>query len=171
MPNRFEEALGARGESLSGATEQFREFDPRDTVQRQAEAQFGAFSEDLAEDMERIRGRQVGAGRLDTGFGMEDQDRFIRDRLDRLNRTLAQNAIQVAGMRQRQLGEAAGLQGRNLQMEGRAQRQNEADEAGIGATIGAGLGLASSFIPGNPLGPEAGAKVGGGIGRGITGLF
>lgn len=184
MANRFERALQGqetaikrRDEELEGAAGEFREFDPRGAAEESARAQYEAVSERMGEDFERLRDRQAGAGRLRTGFGFRDQDRFMRDRLDRLNRTLAQSAMDFAGMRQDQLGTAAQMQGRNLSRRGRlvetlqTERNRSDREAGnIGGTIGSALGgIAGAAIPG--LGPGTGALIGGGAGRGIAGLF
>lgn len=148
--NRFENAFQSSEENI-------KEFDPREAATTAARAQFGAFEEDLREDMERLRGRQVGAGRLQSGFGWQDQDRFIRDRLDRLNRTLAQNAIDVAGMRQEQLRAR--------------QRRSDKQGAGLGGTIGSLVGGAGGFLVGGPQGAMIGSQIGGGVGKGAASLF
>lgn len=171
MPNRFERALENRQQETAGATREFREFDPRSAARESARAGFEAVEEDIREGMEDIRGRQVGAGRLRTGFGMQDQDRFIRDRLDRLNRTLAQNAVNLAGMRQDQLGSAAQMQGQNLRVLRREDMREDRNRAGMLGALGSALGGGAGLIAGGPAGAAAGASIGGGAGRGIAGLF
>lgn len=171
MPNRFERALEQREEATQGATQEFRNFDPREAAQESARAQFGAFEEDLREGMERLRGRQVGAGRLQTGFGMEDQDRFVRDRLDRLDRALAQRATDMASMRQQQLGRAAGMQGRLLRMRRQERNRSEQQAGSLGGAIGSVVGGVGGFLAGGPAGAAAGSQIGGGAGRGIAQLF
>lgn len=171
MPGRFERALQQREEATEGATEEFREFDPREAAERSARAQFETFREDLGEDFERLRGRQVGAGRLRTGFGFEDQDRFLRDRLDRLDRALAGRAVQTARLRQNQLGRAAGIQGRTLGLLERRAAQKRRKKGGLGGAIGSIVGGAAGALPFTPFDPSTGALIGGGAGRGFAGLF
>lgn len=171
MPNRFERALERRSRDTAGATEEFREFDPRAAAEESARAQFDVLEEDMGEGFERLRGRQVSAGRLSTGFGMEDQDRFMRDRLDRLDRMMSQQAMRAAGMRQDQLGRAAGMEGQTLRIH--QQERNRADrQAGdLGGTIGSAVGGLAGAMPFTPFDPATGAMAGGGAGRGIAGLF
>jgi hypothetical protein len=85
---------GAAKESQRGdeAWSRMRTFDPYADMGRAARAQWNTFSEDLGEGLEDIRGSQVGRGRLRTGFGYEDEDRFTRDSLDRFYNQLASQA-------------------------------------------------------------------------------
>lgn len=168
---RFERALEQREEATEGATEEFREFDPREAARESARAQFETFREDLGEDFERLRGRQVGAGRLKTGFGFEDQDRFLRDRLDRLDRALAGRAVSLAGQRQSQLSRAAGLQTQGLRLRQQRAAQKRRKKGAIGGAIGSLVGAGAGALIGGPTGAKIGSTVGGGAGRGFAGLF
>lgn len=82
-----------------------RSFDADEAARMSARAQFDEFREDLADDMAALRGRQVGAGRLDSGFGFEDEDELVEASLDRLGRTLAQNSLRSAELQQRNTAE------------------------------------------------------------------
>jgi len=72
-------------------------FDPYESMGKAASAQWNTFSEQLGESLEDIRGGQVGRGRLRTGFGYEDEDRFTRDSLDRFYNQLSTQAWRAPG--------------------------------------------------------------------------
>lgn len=149
--SRFLGAIGEEEEATEGATRELREFDPRKAAKRSARAQFETFEEDLREDMQSLRGRQVGSGRVDTGFGFQDQDRFVRDRLDRLDRALATRATASAGQRLQQLGMVNRSRGRFFdllsgQLDRETAREN-AEKQQLASILGGITGTAGSIIP------------------------
>lgn len=77
--DRYRAALETEGERADEAYERQRSFDPYDDLARASEAQFATFGRDWAEGVEDLMGQQVGMGRLRTGFGGEDIDRYTRD--------------------------------------------------------------------------------------------
>lgn len=89
------EKESARGDQAWGRMESF---DPYESMGRAASAQWNTFSEELGEGLQDMRGSQVGRGRLRTGFGFEDEDRFSRDSLDRFYNQLASQAWRAPGL-------------------------------------------------------------------------
>lgn len=93
---RRDEEVGRRTEDeyLDRATR----FDADEAAQRSARAQFDTFQEDLAEGLQELRGRQVSAGRLDTGYRFQDEDELIEGGIRDLNRGIASRAVETAGL-------------------------------------------------------------------------
>jgi len=89
---RYREGSEKEGQRANEAWGRLRSFDPYDDMATAARAQWNTFSEDLGESLADLRGSQVGMGRLRTGFGFEDQDRFTRDSLDRFYNQLSSQA-------------------------------------------------------------------------------
>lgn len=130
-------------------------FNPEQAMRTSALAAFDAMRGQLGEDMERLRGHQMGRGRLDTGFGFEDEDRLVREGLRDLNQRIAQQAMGAQSMYLNALQSAAGLggeltgRGLDLLASERDRRLRQAAEkramwgniaAAFAPSIGAGLG-------------------------------
>lgn len=143
--NRFRRALTEEEREREDVRRRAREFDPRESTRRAARAGFREFERDLAENLERLRGRQVGRGRLDTGFAFEDEDRLIRSGIEDLNRELASNALRESALELRNLeGRRRGNRFLDLLTgERERERQEERDlfETG-GRILGTAAGIA-----------------------------
>lgn len=164
-----------RASTLEKRADEAREaFDASEYARDVAQAQFSTFREDLAEDVESFRGNQVSRGRLDTGYGFEDEDRLVRDSYENLNTQLVQNAFQAArldltnvagiqgaaeGARERDLDLLVGATDRAQADENQRQRKKRRRFGLLGGLAGAAVG---SFVPG--VGTVAGAKLGSAIG-------
>lgn len=143
--NRFRRALREEEEEKRDVRRRSREFDPRESTRRAARAGFREFERDLSENLERLRGRQVGMGRLDTGFAQQDEDRLVRAGIEDLNRELASNALQESSLQLRNL-EGRRRGNRYLDMltgERERERQDERDLFESGGTL---LGTAAGMI-------------------------
>lgn len=83
-----------RGRRLSSAYEEGAiGYDPQESINTSAQAAWEGIREQMGEEMESLFGHQVGAGRLDTGYGDQDRKRTVRHFGDRLNREIARNSM------------------------------------------------------------------------------
>lgn len=114
MPSRMQNLQSQERERLaSGATratgletrtdEARSTFDAAAAARETAAASFADMREEMGRGIESLRGQQVGRGRLDTGFGFEDEDRLVMDFQDRLSRDLSHGAFQAAGLNLRNI--------------------------------------------------------------------
>ncbi|MFW6153079.1 MAG: hypothetical protein ACOC42_01830 [Halobacteriota archaeon] len=166
--SRWRRAIGEEEEQTRGTTQDIREFDPQQAAERSARAQFETFREDLGSDIQDLRGQQVGMGRLDTGFAGRDEGEFISDRLDRLDRALATNALTVSGQNLDRHRLLAGLRGRYFDMlSGQLDREQAARNAKLGF-LGT-LATAGGTIAGAAVAGPPGAAAGGAAGRAAAG--
>lgn len=95
---------GSRASALETRTDTAREqFDAAAAARETASVAFEDFRERLGEDVESLRGNQVGRGRLDTGFGFEDEDRLVRGLGRDLSKEISRGAFQAAGMNLRNI--------------------------------------------------------------------
>lgn len=143
--NRFERALGREEEELEDIRRRRREFDPRQATREAARAGYEEISRDRAEAMESLRGRQVGQGRLDTGFGMQDQDRLFRDIEEDFNRQLAQQGLQEAKLNLRNL-EGRRRGNRYLDLLSGEREREVRQEGQMWEAIGGAAGTAAGLI-------------------------
>ena len=149
-------------------------FDAAAYAREVAASQFADMREEMGKGIESLRGHQVGRGRLDTGFGMEDEDRLVMDFQDRLSRDLASGAFTAAGLdlrniegetgaaesaRDRDLDLMVGATDRAQAIENEKQQRKRARWGALGGVAG---GLIGSL--GGPAGAMAGAKAGSAIG-------
>ncbi|KKN26115.1 hypothetical protein LCGC14_0877970 [marine sediment metagenome] len=95
---------------LEGATN----FDPTASVERYGQAAYRGFERNLGRKMETLRGSAVGAGRLDTGFQTEDEDRVVTDLGERYHDSLARQSLGATALEQRNL-EGVGAYGAGQQ--------------------------------------------------------
>lgn len=176
LRQREEERLSegdSRATRLENQSDSRREqFDARDYARDVAAGTFRDFKEELGADIESIRGNQASRGRLDTGFGFEDEDRYVSEAFEDLQAELARNSFTAAGL---DLENTAGIErsgamarDRNTELlvgatdreqareNARAQRKRRRFGL-LGGLVGAGAG----FMLGGPAGASLGAKLGG----------
>lgn len=150
----------ARFERLSDRAENFN---AQDRFEETAQAGFELIRTPLQEELERLRGSQVSAGRLNTGFGHGDQDRLFRDITQNFNTQLQSRALDTVGFDLQGLGLAgdfaSGTLNRQLLQEMEKRKRT-------GGLLG-GLGALGGFLIGGP----PGAVIGGGLGAGIGEFF
>lgn len=103
--DREVEAERARGERLSDAYERgIVSFDPYAAYRTAAQGAFGDFRRQFFDAIRNLRGSQVAAGRLQTGFATEDEDDLFLEMANMLNDRLAQGAMQATAMDLDRLG-------------------------------------------------------------------
>ena len=186
MPTRMEtlqkgqdERLAAgetRASALETRADEARSgFVAADEARQVATATFESFRKGLGEDVESLRGSQVGRGRLDTGFGFEDEDRLVTESVEGLNRELARQAFTAASLNLENIGgisrSAESARDRDLDLltgsQDRAQAQENADRQRkrrrfglLGGALGAGAGFLLGGLPGASLGARLGGAAG-----------
>lgn len=186
MPSRLESLQQGEAERLTAgesrastletrADEARSGFDAASAAREVATASFESFRKDLGEDIESLRGSQVGRGRLNTGFGFEDEDRLVTESAEGLNRELARQAFTAASLdlqnisgqqtaadraRDRDLDLLTGSQDREQARENQRQQRKRRRFGLLGGAIGAGAG----FLLGGPAGASLGARLGGQVG-------
>ena len=139
-------------------TDEFRErafnFDADDALTRSTAGSLELLKPFISEQLEDLRGAQVGQGRLSTGFGFEDQDRLFRDIFDRFNSQLASRSLQAAGLNlqnQGQLGDFSNLsRNRFLEFLSASQDRETAKENAEGGFLDdleQVAGIAGTLIP------------------------
>lgn len=153
--------------------------DPEAAFKRTTGAAFADFKDQFTENLADLRGQQVGMGRLNTGFGFDDEDRLFTNMGKNLNRTVAGHALDVERLRQggisRDAQVASSAADRALSATGgeyhtlRAQRmQDERDSnerrdsrrrGRWNSILGVG-GATAGFLLGGPAGAAAGYQVG-----------
>jgi len=105
-----DQARGSKNEAVAG--ERLRNFDAEETAARVGRAQYDTFSRDLGRSIEDLRGSQVGRGRLQSGFGFDDEDRLFQGALEDFNRQLVQNSFTASGQNLQATGQLGELGGR-----------------------------------------------------------
>lgn len=170
----FREMLGEEQDAAGQARKRQAAYDPYEAANRSAQAQYQTFDRDLREGVEDLRGSQVGRGRLNTGFGFEDEDRLYRGAYEDLNRAIAERSMQAAGLdlrniegmqRARELAPemAAGGIDQEMQREDIEREKKGGLIGGVGGLIG-GVG---GFMLGGPMGAAVGSSIGGNVFRGL----
>lgn len=166
------------GRLEAGADEARESFDAASAAREVASAQFADFRRDLGEGLESQEDRQVGAGRVDTGFGFQDADRLTGRFEDKLAREVSRNAFNAAQLNLRNIEGRTGAaeRGRDRDLDlltgatDRAQAiQNEKQQRkrsrfGLLGGVAGGVG---GFILGGPAGAQLGAKLGSTVGSNI----
>jgi len=167
--------FGEEQEAAGVARDRQQSYDPYAAAAKAAKAQYGTFDRDLRENIEDLRGSQVGTGRLRTGFGYEDQDRLYRGAIEDMNNEIGSRSMQAAGLdlrniegmqMARPLAGELGAGGLDYEM---AKKDFESKKkggllGGIGGLIGGGIGFLAG---GGPLGAAVGSQMGGNLFRGI----
>lgn len=181
MP-RFQQALtraGARG--AEAEDEYYRRatsFDPHASVRDVATGTIGEIMPEIRRQIERARGQMVGAGRLRTGYGEEDEDEVWNRGMSEINNRVLQASQYATGLEAQNIagiGEHGARQsGRYLSLlseerdremaERDAARQRKASRWGalggiIGGVAGTVLGPAGTAI-GTRLGNAIGSRIG-----------
>ena len=146
-------------------------FNPSDAFQRRLNAAQSQFKRDWGRGVRDLRGSQVGRGRLNTGFGYQDEDRLFEALGTRFAETSGAASLQAAGLDLQALGlkgnfadrlsdRAMGARGGEYQTL-RQQRFTDAAEKrrGRGDLIG-GLLAAGGTILAGPLGGAIGGWAG-----------
>lgn len=173
----FRRQLAGEESAADTARQRQEAYDPYQSAERAAKAQFYTFDRDLRRGLDDLRGSQVGTGRLRTGFGYQDQDRLWEGAVEGLNREVAGRSMQAAGLdlqniQGMQLARAlaaemgSGGMDRELQLYELEQAKKRSTGGFLGGALGALAGIA---IPG--LGPVGGSAIGGALGKGIGGIF
>jgi hypothetical protein len=134
-----------------------RSFDPMAAATAANQAQYASAMPQIRQAVADLRGSQAGS-RLNTGFGMGDQDELLERNLANLNQSMAARSMEAAQMQQganRELG-AYGMGQSNLFMDatmGRymteqdRKRAEQASRRGMwGNLLGAGIQAAGSFF-------------------------
>jgi hypothetical protein len=178
---QLQTALGSNRSAADQATNAYLDkatnFDAGESFKEFAGGAYGEFQTNLGKELKNLAGRSVGAGRLDTGFFDEDQGEVITSLGRDFQNTIAQGALQTAGLNQQNI---AGLGNfgneRNDQylslLSGqldREQAEKNAKRARKGALAGGLLKFAGAgigFLAGGPIGAGIGAKLGGMAGAG-----
>jgi hypothetical protein len=131
-------------------------FDPTASLERYGEASYRGFERNLGREMETLRGSAVGAGRLNTGFQTEDEDRVVTDLGERYQDSLARQSLGATSLELRNL-EGVGAYGAGQQntyldlISGQMDRETaerNAKKKLLGNVLGAGLGAAGMFFGG-----------------------
>lgn len=159
--------------------QQASSFDPTAAMNQYAKGAFANVSQGLKSMLADDRGRQVGAGRFDSGFADEDAGNIYGRVMSDFTNNLSMQSLNAAGMQQRNT-ESIGQFGQNQQqmstdllMSRREELENNRREeeerkrkkrSGIGGAIGGVLGGVGGFIAGGPAGAYAGYKIGSGVG-------
>lgn len=162
--------VAAGNQAEDEAQRRLEGFDAQEAARTSARAQFDEFSEDLGDNLRDLRGSQVGRGRINSGFGFEEEDELYEGALEDLGRTLSQNALAANAQNLSATGQLSELGGRRtgryldvLASERDAQllqeeqrRRARAEKRGglfgfLGTVAKGGLG----YLSGGPLGAAA----------------
>ena len=148
-------------------------FDPAQAFRQSVEGAHSQFGDRLKESLARLRGSQVGMGRLDTGFAVGDEDRLVRqlgnDAQNQINSAaLATNAQKLSHLGMLgQIGTNLGVNAMDARV-GELHRQQDTarmdqrdKRAGWASLLSGALGGAGTLI-GGPVGGFLG-KLGGGL--------
>lgn len=133
-------------------------FDPTAALERYGEASYRGFERNLGRQMGELRGSAVGAGRLNTGFQTEDEDRVVTDLAARYQDDLARQSLGATSLELRNLegvgAYGAGQQNTYLdllsgQMDRETAERNEKKKligSILGSLFGAGAKIASGGL-------------------------
>lgn len=128
LDRRFDSALDFEGDQSKLAADNLNEFDAQEGLGRFARGAFETFRHDLDRDLGDLRGRQVGAGRLDTGFATEDGDRMIEFGLRDLNRQILGGSLSAQGQQLAAIGMQNQSRDRFLELLTAGQDRSTADD-------------------------------------------
>jgi hypothetical protein len=94
--------MGRQSGWLDQEYRKYRGFDPADSFKEYAGGAWKAVQGDLADNLESLASKAAGAGRLNTGFYDRDQGELMQRTMQDYQNTIAQGAMQTAGMKQNQ---------------------------------------------------------------------
>lgn len=172
-------AAGYGDDANASFLSQANSFDASKALNQYARGAFANVSQGLKSMLSDERGRQVGAGRFDSGFGDEDAGNIYSRVMSDFTNNLSTQALGAAGMQQRntesigqfglqQQGMATDLlMSRREELENNRREEEERKRkkrSGIGGAIGGVLGGVGGFLAGGPAGAYAGYKIGSGVG-------
>lgn len=176
---QLQSALGSNRDAANLATDAYLSrainFDADRSFKEFASGAYGDFQTNLGKELRNLAGRSVGAGRLDTGFFDEDQGEVITSLGRDFQNTIAQGALQTAGLNQQNIADLGNFGNeRNDQylslLSGQLDREQAAKNAkrarkgaltgGLLKLAGAGIG----FLAGGPVGAAVGGKLAGSFG-------
>lgn len=175
----YNSAAGYGDDANASFLSQANQFDASKALNQYARGAFANVSQGLKSMLADDRGRQVGAGRFDSGFADQDSGNIYSRVMSDFTNNLSMQALGAAGMQQRNTESIGqfGLQQQgmatDLLMSRREELENNAREeaerkrkkrSGIGAAIGGALGAAGGFLVGGPAGAYGGYKVGSSVG-------
>lgn len=171
----FRESQRAEQEAAGVARQRQQDYNPQEYAERSARGMWDVISRDMSEQLIDLRGSQVGMGRLNTGFGYEDEDRLYRGAYDRMGSELASRSIQTAGLelgninsmqQSRELAPsiAAGGIDQELALKDYERQRRGGLFGGIGGVLG---GIAGFALGGGPVGAAVGSNIGGNLFRGL----
>lgn len=100
-PNTYGRQIDAAGEHAhtmgdeaeSEYASRSRDFDPQASLERSASGLFDQFEQSTGRKIEKLRGSEVGAGRLGGGYGAEDETAAIYDSRADLNSRIASMSL------------------------------------------------------------------------------
>ena len=139
--DRFKDALRREGSERRGIRTEGRKFDAGEAIEETARAGYEEVQEERDKALEEMRGRQVGAGRLRTGFGFEDQDRLAEEFEEDFSRQLAARALDAEQMNLRNL-EGRRRSNRYLDLLTSERQREQKEEAAIWEGLGTVAGTA-----------------------------
>jgi hypothetical protein len=159
LRNRYTDAMNRTGTLAERGENDFYDraegFDARQYAGQAAQGMFDQFMPKLQEAVGDMRGQEVSMGRLDTGFGTQDEDRLVRGGLEDLNHQVAGLSMTAAGMDQRntedlgQMGESMGnryMDQVSGALDRKTAQQNAKKKFGFGDILKAGASLVPALI-------------------------
>lgn len=161
-------AAGNQAEDV--AQQRLEGYDAQEAARTSARAQFDEFSEDLGENIQDLRGSQVGRGRINSGFGFDEEDQLYEGALEDLGRTLNQNALQAENLNLNATGQLSELGGRRtgryldvlaserdsqLLQEEQKRRERAEKRGGLFGFLGTVAKGGLGYLGGGPLGAAA----------------
>lgn len=172
--DRYRGLLESESEEAAASREAQRNWSGEQYAQNYADAMYGRLERKYLERAADLRGSQVGMGRLMSGFGFEDQDRFYRDAFaEPLAESIGQQAGLFAGMDLQNITQRAQSQNRYgdvlasaYDLELARENAKRKKKGGILGALGSIAGGVGGFLlsGGNPAGAYIGATAGGSLG-------
>lgn len=155
---------GAQDESINDDLN----YDASAALDKYARGSFATVSQGLNQQLEKLRGSSVGAGRFDSGYFDQDTGEVARNVYGDFTNNLAQQSMNAENLTQNVRG-----RGEDLLLARSEQVQNDSREeaarrrqkrSGIGSAIGSVLGGVGGAFLGGPWGASVGAQLGGSVG-------
>jgi hypothetical protein len=156
--------LGQQGEQATDAyLDRALSYNPMEAIRNTATGLFAEFKRKFGKDMRALRGSQTARGRLNSGYGMQDEDELFTESTGRLGEQISQLSLQGQQMEDSntaRLGAFAQNAGQEYRggiadLEATRRQQQLTDQASrrsmTGSLLGAGLG-AAGMILGGPAG-------------------
>lgn len=151
-----------------------RNFNPQAAVRASAAAGYSRIHTQLGRDVSDLRDEQAAMGRLRGGRSQVQEDRLVEDANERVARIIAENSLTATrlGMENDaelgRHGRAVTERGYDLRVSGEESRIMEENlkrqkRRGLGAAIGAGLGIIATGFGAPPGVISGGAQVGAGL--------